>query len=156
VLPDSTATVRLSSFRGKTVILNFWTKTCQTLPRGDAAVAELAKVARRSDFVVVTVTTDENVTDVGHAQGRARRGRGALLGLLDPESKVVGEVRHEALPGDRIVDPKGIIRRVSTAAQLVRRARHRHRRDGAAVRLPVEFAEGNPKGKFAAVCSDDS
>src|SRR6185436_1277679 len=85
--------VRLSSFRGKTVILNFWTKTCKPCLEEMPAVAELAKISRtRSDFVVVTVTTDENVTDVKDTLkvvlGSAEV---PFIVLQDPESKVVGD-----------------------------------------------------------------
>ena len=52
--------VKLSSFRGKVVVLNFWTKTCAPCLDEMPSVAELARVSHgRSDFVVLTVTTDE-------------------------------------------------------------------------------------------------
>src|SRR5262245_50128995 len=44
--------VRLSSYRGKTVILNFWTRTCRPCLEEMPTIAELAKIARRrTDFV---------------------------------------------------------------------------------------------------------
>ncbi len=42
--------VKLSSFRGKVVVLNFWTKTCGPCLEEMPSVAELAKIAQsRSD-----------------------------------------------------------------------------------------------------------
>src|SRR3954462_11882352 len=60
-LPDMNGKmVRLSSFRGKTVFLNFWTKTCGTCLEEMSSLAELASVARgRNNLVVLTVSTDE-------------------------------------------------------------------------------------------------
>ncbi len=55
--------VALSSFRGKVVVLNFWTKTCNPCLEEMPSIAELAKIAQgRDDFVVLTVTTDEGRT----------------------------------------------------------------------------------------------
>src|SRR6185503_13280291 len=119
-----------------------------------------AKVAKkRNDFVVVTVTTDENVTDVRDTLKVVLGGAEVPFSvLLDPESKVVGEKFGTKLyPETWIIDPKGIIRaRFDGArnwsdalaidiAEMVRRP----------FGCPVEFAKGNAKGKFATVCSDD-
>src|SRR5262245_45177031 len=59
-LPDMSGhPVRLSSFRGKTVYLNFWTRTCPPCLDEMPSLATLAKIAKgRSDFVVLTVSTD--------------------------------------------------------------------------------------------------
>src|SRR5262245_31755517 len=65
-LPDMTGKpVRLSSFRGKTVFLNFWTKTCGPCLEEMPSIAELARVARtEKNMVVLTVSTDEGPDDV--------------------------------------------------------------------------------------------
>jgi len=153
--------VRLSSFRGKTVILNFWTKTCRPCLEEMPSVAELAKVAKkRSDFVVVTVSTDESVGEVRDTLKVVLGGAEVpFLVLLDPESKVVGDKFGTKLyPETWIIDPKGIIRarfdggRNWSDALAIDIAEMVSRPFG----CPVEFAKGNPKGKFAGVCGDDT
>src|SRR5688500_1699110 len=53
-LPDADGKqVRLSQFRGKTVVLNFWTTTCQPCLEEMPSLAEFAKVVAKRDDVVV-------------------------------------------------------------------------------------------------------
>jgi thiol-disulfide isomerase/thioredoxin len=89
--------VKLSDFRGKTVILNFWSKTCPPCLEEMPSLSELGQeLAHRDDVVLLTVTTDESAED-------ARRTLSSILGpsmvngkppfevLIDPESEVVAD-----------------------------------------------------------------
>ena len=161
-LPDMNGKpVRLSSFRGKTVIVNFWTKTCKPCLEEMPALAELAKVARgRKDFVVLTISTDQGPDDVRDTLKVVLQGAEPPFPVLfDPESEVVGgKYGTKLFPETWFIDPKGIIRarfdgaRDWTDALAIEIAEMVGRPLG----CPVEFARGNAKGKFASVCSDDS
>src|SRR5206468_80490 len=91
-LPDLAGTpVKLSSFRGKTVFLNFWTRTCKPCLEEMPSLAELAKIAKnRSDFVVITVSTDEGPDDVRDTLKVALNGDPPFPVLFDPAAKIVG------------------------------------------------------------------
>src|SRR6185369_6976877 len=53
--------VRLSNLRGKTVVLNFWTTTCQPCLEEMPSLADLAKILKtRPDVEVLTISTDAN------------------------------------------------------------------------------------------------
>src|SRR5262249_40151296 len=53
-------TVSLSSYRGKVVILNFWTKTCGPCLEEMPELSELTKILKsRDDVAVLAVSTDE-------------------------------------------------------------------------------------------------
>src|SRR5262245_52491576 len=53
-LPDMNGKrVRLSAYRGKTVFLNFWTKTCQPCLAEMPSLAEFAKVAQSQKDMVL-------------------------------------------------------------------------------------------------------
>lgn len=160
-LPDMNGRpVKLSSFRGKTVFLNFWTKTCQPCLEEMPALAELARVARgRKDVVVVTVSTDEGPDAVRDTLKVALGGEPPFPVLFDPESSVVLERYGTRLfPETWIIDPDGIIRARFDGA--------RDWSDALAVDIgemvarpggcPVEFFKGAPRGNFAAICGDDS
>lgn len=105
--------VSLASLRGKTVVLNFWTITCAPCKEEMPELAELARVlARRSDVVLVTVSTDEDREAV-------RQTLAALLKtpeppfpvLFDPESTIVGGKYGTSLfPETWIIDPTGVVR----------------------------------------------
>ena len=162
-LPDMNGhPVRLSSYRGKTVILNFWTKTCRPCLEEMPAIAELHKMTKkRRDIVVLTVSTDAGPDDVRDTLKVALGGDPAEFPVLfDPESDVVnGKYGTRLYPETWVIDPKGIIR-----------ARFDGPRDWAdalaldfaetmssrVATCPVEFARGVPRGKHAGLCGDDS
>jgi len=113
-LPDLAGKkVKLSSFRGKTVILNFWTKTCRPCLEEMPSLANLGKALRPyPDIALVTITTDESAAD-------ARDTLKSVLGgseipfvvLVDSESNVVnGKFGTKLFPETWFVDPKGVIR----------------------------------------------
>jgi peroxiredoxin len=160
-LPDMNGRpVRLSSYRGKTVFLNFWTKTCKPCLDEMPALADLARVSRtRDDFVVVTVSTDEGPDSVRDTLKVVLGSEPPFVVLFDPESAVVADRYGTKLyPETWILDPKGIIR--------ARFDGGRDWSDALAVEVgemvsrpygcPVEFYKGAPRGAFASLCADDS
>lgn len=104
--------VNLSRYKGKTVVLSFWTSTCPPCIEEMPSLAELAKVvAKRGDVVVLTVTTDANVMA---ARGAIETGLGAPAPfpvLIDPESSVVGgRYGTHLFPETWLIDKNGVIR----------------------------------------------
>ena len=104
--------VKLSSFRGKTVVLNFWTKTCAPCLEEMPKLAELASVARsEKDLVVLTVSTDETPADAIDALRVVLQGPTPFPVLMDPGAEVVREKFGTTLyPETWIIDPSGVIR----------------------------------------------
>jgi peroxiredoxin len=161
-LPDANGKpVKLSSFRGKTVFLNFWTRTCRPCLDEMPTLAELAKISKtRKDFVVLTISTDEGPEDVRDALQIALNNEEPPFPILfDPESKVVnGQFGTKLYPETWIIDPDGIIR--------ARFDGPREWSDAIALEIgemvsrpggcPVDFDKGMPKGRFAGLCGDDS
>ncbi|MGK4008580.1 TlpA disulfide reductase family protein [Sorangium sp. So ce1036] len=160
-LPDMNGKpVRLSSFRGKTVFLNFWTKTCQPCLEEMPALAELGRIARtRDDFVVLTVSTDAGPDDVRDTLKVALSGDPPFPILFDPESKVVlDQYGTQLFPETWIIDPNGIIRARFDGARdwsssLAIDVGEMVSRWGG---CPVEFYKSQPRGDFASICTDDS
>ncbi len=113
-LPDVDGNkVRLSRFRGKTVVLNFWTTTCQPCLEEMPSLADFAKVVQhRKDVVVLTVSTDATKDIAMSAlQTLFHEPRVPFAVLLDPDSTVVRDKYGTHLfPETWIIDPKGIIR----------------------------------------------
>lgn len=161
-LPDINGKpVRLSSFRGKTVYLNFWTKTCRPCLDEMPTLADLAKIAsRRNDFTVVTVSTDEGPESVRDALKIALNNEAPpFVILFDPESEIVnGKYGTKLYPETWIIDPKGLIRarfdgpREWSDALALEIGEMVSRPGG----CPIEFDKGVPKGRFAGICGDDS
>lgn len=152
-------TFRSQEHRGKTLILNFWSKTCPPCLEELPSVAELAqKLAAHPDVALVTLCTDESMDD-------ARATLASVLGsdrvpfevLLDPERSVVTDrFGTKLFPETWFIDPRGVVRaRVDGArnwsdALVVDFAR------GLAFPRGCEltFRGGRPTGPLAGLCTD--
>lgn len=158
--------VRLSSFRGKVVFLNFWTETCGPCKEEMPSVAMLARVAKtRTDMVVLTVTIDEDRQKVRDLLGVLLNGDIPFPVLFDQDSQIVGgKFGTKLYPETWVIDPQGIIRARFDGArdwseplaveigEMLKRPSGRLMDFG----CPVDFALGQPRGSHAALCVDDS
>lgn len=152
-------TARLSSYRGKTVILNFWTKTCRPCLEEMPSLASLAKaLAFHPEIALVTVSTDESAED-------ARETLKSVLGgaeppftvMIDPEFKIVRDTFGTKLyPETWFIDPSGVIRaRVdggrewnpSLTIDLAQSF-------SAPMQCGIEYRERKPEGPFAGICGE--
>lgn len=161
-LPDMDGKpVRLSSFRGKTVFLNFWTKTCGPCIEEMPALAEMAKVVRgRGDAVVVTVSTDDGPAAVRDTLKVVLKENDLPFPVLfDPDANIVRDRYGTRLfPETWIIDPKGVIRARFDGARdwtssLPLDIGEMVQKPGG---CPVEFFKSEARGPFASVCGDDS
>jgi peroxiredoxin len=159
-LPDADGNqVRLSQYRGKTVVLNFWTTTCQPCLEEMPSIADLAKVlAKRDDVVVLTISTDLT-KDVALTALHTllREPKPPFSVLFDPESTVVHDkFGTELFPETWVIDPKGVIRARFDGARdwsnaLVLDLIESFQRPATCA---VEFQAGRAVGAEAALCED--
>jgi peroxiredoxin len=159
-LPDADGKpVKLSQYRGKTVILNFWTTTCQPCLEEMPSLADLAKVlAKRDDVVVLTISTDlTKDVALSALQTLLREPKPPFTVLFDPESNVVHDkFGTELFPETWVIDPKGIVRARFDGARdwsnaLVLDLVESFQRP---VTCGLEFQAGKPVGAEAAICED--
>jgi peroxiredoxin len=99
---------RLKDHRGKTVVLNFWTITCQPCVEEMPSFEQLALVAKeRDDLEVIAVSTDKGWSDVA----AVIKPSSELKVLFDPDKAVVREKFGTRLyPETWVIDPEGVIR----------------------------------------------
>ena len=112
-LKDTTGkTVTLDSFKGKVVVLNFWTKTCGPCMEEMPEIADLARIVKpMNDVAVVTVSTDEAGDDPFGTLKSVLREDPPFPILMDPDLKVVRDRFGTTLyPETWIIDKKGVIR----------------------------------------------
>lgn len=160
-LPDMNGQrVKLSSYRGKVVVLNFWTKTCNPCLQEMPSIAVLAKTAKkRNDMVVLTVSTDDGPDAVRDTLKVALEGDPPFPVLFDPDAKVVGDRYGTHLfPETWIIDADGVIRARFDGAKdwgssLALTTIEDLAKPGA---CPMEFFRSAPRGKYAGLCEDDS
>ena len=151
--------VKLSDYRGKVVILNFWTKTCRPCLEEMPSIADLAKALKaHPNIALVTITTDEDAND-------ARDTMKSVLGggeppfevLIDADSKIVGDKYGTKLfPETWFIDQKGIIRarfdggRSWASPMIVDLAQSLSN----PVQCEVAFEARKPQGPLASLCGE--
>lgn len=153
--------VRLSSYRGKTVVLNFWTKSCRPCLEEMPALVELGKLlAQRKDTVLLTVSTDATVAEVRDTVNAiAGRDAAGLAVLVDADADVVGgKYGTKLYPETWIIDPEGVIRARFDGARDWTNPVVLELVDSVArpVACPVVFEEGRPRGQSAGYCDEVS
>lgn len=101
-------TWRLSDHRGKVVVLNFWTVTCQPCVEEMPTLEQLARiVGERDDVELVAISTDRTWDQVATVVGP----RSPLRVLLDPDKAIVRDRFGTRLyPETWIIDRDGVIR----------------------------------------------
>jgi len=105
--------VSLDSYRGKVVVLNFWTKTCGPCLEEMPTIADLTRIlAPKTDVAVVTVSTDEGPDDVRDTLKGVLGAEAPFTVLFDPDGKnvVSGKFGTHLFPETWIIDKNGIVR----------------------------------------------
>ncbi len=105
-------TVRLSSFRGKPVIVNFWASWCPPCRSEMPDLNALFLGARSQGLVVIAVNTGDS--DGSGAQAFAREQNLQFTIVWDEGTRLGDQYRVRALPTSLFVDRQGIIRMVVT------------------------------------------
>ena len=105
-------TVNLDSYRGKVVVLNFWNTTCKFCLDEMPEIADLAKIVKpKDDVVVITIATDEELSVVKDTLRAILREEPPFMVLHDPDSKIVaGKYGTHMYPETWIIDKRGVIR----------------------------------------------
>jgi peroxiredoxin len=150
--------VKLSNYRGKTVILNFWTKNCRPCLEEMPSLAELTSSLKGDpDVVVLTVSTDESLDDVRGTLRSVIGTEAPFIAAVDPESAVVRERYGTKLyPETWVIDPRGVIRARFDGARdwtspLVHELLEQIR---SPLACSIDFENGKAQGADAVTCDD--
>lgn len=104
--------VSLWDYRGKVVVLNFWTSSCRPCLEEMPEVADLARIlADRHDVAVVAVSVDDEPSQDLAVLKSVLGSDPPFTALVDTESKIVGQKYGTHLfPETWFIDKQGIIR----------------------------------------------
>lgn len=105
--------VSLSSFRGKTVVLNFWSTTCPPCRRETGILDAAFKRLHARGVVVLGVDKQEDPSAV---RAFVRQQRITYPILMDTDGSVMGRYLLRYLPDSFVIDARGVVaaRRVGT------------------------------------------
>jgi len=113
-LPDLYGkTVKLSDYRGKIVILHFWTKTCKPCLEELPVLAKFSEQIRnRSDVAIITVTIDEDPASVADVIAATFGSQPPPFPILfDADDKfVLGKYGTKLFPETWLIDRSGTVR----------------------------------------------
>lgn len=154
----SGAKVRLADYRGKAVIMNFWTKTCGPCLEELPSIANLGRMlAGRKDVALITICTDESAEDARGTLGSVLGGDTPFEVLMDPDSTVVRDKFGTRLfPETWFIDPKGVIRARVDGQRKWDEALTISFAESLAdpYACPIRFTRGRPAGDLAGLCDD--
>ncbi|CAA6803327.1 MAG: Unknown protein [uncultured Thiotrichaceae bacterium] len=111
--PDFTRTshtgeqYRLSDYRGKVVVLNFWATWCPPCVREIPSLGRLQAAFPKTDLVVLSVDVGESKADVAKFLAKIPAD---FPVLLDEEGLSVNDWNVQAFPTTYVIDQQGIIR----------------------------------------------
>jgi peroxiredoxin len=99
--------VKLSDFRGKVVLVNFWATWCKPCKEEMPAMQAAYDKLRDRGFVVLAVNELEDVKRVAeHIQTHGH----TFLVVMDHNNRVANRYGVVGLPASFIIDPQGIVR----------------------------------------------
>jgi len=152
------STKKLSDYRGKVVILNFWTKTCRPCLEEMPSLADFATVVQANpDMVLLTVTTDESPADARDTLLSVLNREAPFVTFVDAENKFVSERYGTKLyPETWFIDKEGVIRARFDGARDWMNPLHLEFAESLSgpVSCEIEFEKQNPSGPQAGVCNE--
>lgn len=151
--------VTIASYKGKVVVLNFWTKTCAACLEEMPSLVTLTKIlASRADVAVLAISTDEGPAAVRDTLGIVLKSeRPPFKILFDPDAKAVGgKFGTRLFPETWLLDKHGTIRARFDGARdwtnpAVVELVDQLRNDSY---CPVEIKAGRTAGEAAGVCQE--
>jgi peroxiredoxin len=151
-------TKKLSDYRGKVVILNFWTKSCRPCLEEMPSLADFARVLQKEgDMQLITVSTDETVADARDTLTSVLNGDAPFVTFVDAENKFVADRYGTKLyPETWFIDKQGVIRARFDGGRDWMKPLHlefaRSLRGPVTCQIPFDNQE--PGGPLAGVCAD--
>lgn len=107
-LPDLAGRLhRLSAYRGRIVIINFWSADCPHVERTDALI--LASLARWGEDVIL-LSIASNANESASQVESVSRGRGLSPVLLDAGHEVADRYGATVTPEIFVIDREGVLR----------------------------------------------
>ncbi|WP_040948975.1 peroxiredoxin family protein [Gorillibacterium massiliense] len=102
--------IKLTDFRGKTVLLNFWATWCPPCKVEMPQMRDFYTQYKHKDVIILGVNLTDTEKNAGHVQSFASENGLTFPIVLDKKGVVADLYRVAAYPTTFIIDPDGIIR----------------------------------------------
>ena len=107
----SGADLRLSSLRGKVVLLDFWASWCEPCKKELPLLARMAPRLKQKGIEIVAVNIDE---DRQKALDFLRTHSLQLTVVADPSKAIVGRWEPPKMPSSFAIDKNGVVRAINS------------------------------------------
>jgi peroxiredoxin len=153
------STKKLSDYRGKVVVLNFWTKTCRPCLEEMPSLADFARVLKRDgdDLELLTVSTDESIQDARDTLTSVLNGDAPFTTFVDSDNVIVADKFGTKLyPETWFIDKQGVIRARFDGGRDWMKPLHLEFAQSlrGPVSCDIDFKAQVPEGPMASVCND--
>lgn len=102
-------TIRLSSYKGKVVYLDFWASWCEPCRKSFPEMRKLQRKYKKKGLRVITINLDKDKKELRRF---LREFRINFPVALDPQGKIARRYGVKAMPSSYLIDRKGRIRYV--------------------------------------------
>lgn len=99
--------IRLSSFKGSPVLLNFWATWCPYCRKERAELNSLYKEFRDRELIIISVSTDSSVQTVKRF---IEKSPADYIVINDKDGKAVSLYKVSGLPTSFLIDRDGVIK----------------------------------------------
>lgn len=152
-------TKKLSDYRGKVVVLNFWTKTCRPCLEEMPSLADFARVLQRqgNDLELLTISTDESIQDARDTLTSVLNGDAPFTTFVDTDNVIVADRFGTKLyPETWFIDKQGVIRARFDGARDWMKPLHLEFAESlrGPVQCDIAFTKQQPEGPQAGICGD--
>jgi cytochrome c biogenesis protein CcmG, thiol:disulfide interchange protein DsbE len=106
-----TGNIRLSSLRGKVVLLDFWASWCAPCQEEPPLLDDMAVRLKSKDIEIVGLSIDESQADA--EQFLTRKSAWSLTLGQDPEQKIANQFKPPKMPTSYAIDRKGVVRQMN-------------------------------------------
>ena len=102
--------LKLSSLRGKVVLIDFWASWCEPCKKEVPLLAHLAERLRPMGIEIVTINIDD---DVANAKAFLHEHGVTLTVIPDVDKSIVSAFEPPTMPSSYVIDPEGVVREVN-------------------------------------------
>ena len=103
--------VKLSTLRGKVVLVDFWASWCEPCRREIPLLGKMAEKLRDRGVEIVTINIDD---DAGKAERFLKdQGVKGLTVVRDDDKHIVAAYEPRTMPSSFVIDRKGVVRAVN-------------------------------------------